>query len=1622
MKKATFIFITLGVLCFGMQAKQAHAAITLTTQVVLGQNTASTTYVMPAIMPNAGDIMILSVGMPYNSSTVLSISDNASNTWQQLVPYSPISTTNSRTASLWYALNVAHASTTVTITNATATTLAANLSSFSGVAAVSAFDVAATSSNGSSGTSTQATGLINTTNAKDLLFGMIASNISGSSTSTLTDYGTSGGTPTKLTVGNNSGGVTVDPVYQIASSTGNYGFEWSNTNLTESLGIMASFASTSSGPVISNVTSTSITSSTATIAWTTNLSASSQVNYGLTSAYGSSTATSTLVTSPSLQLTGLSAGTTYHFQAQSTANGTTATSSDQTFTTSPSVPTLSIATSSSLSYSAIAGATSTANQSIIITNTGAASSTLNWSATSTQSWLTFSLASGSLATNASTSVQLIVNPTSLIAGIYNATATISDPDAANSPQSFVVTLTVNQAASPITFIHEATSSCFDTCTSSTLPSITVIFGDALFLRVGSAKTATTTVTSVSDDDGGTWNRAANSSFNNGSGVDTEIWYSLNHPAGATQVTVNVSTSTSITAELSEFSDIATSSAVDAVGSAGLVSGSYSSGFATTTNQYDLVLTSVAYTSTSTILTGPTNSFNALTSVATGTSPTRETLLSAYRIAVATGTYSTGYTGAGAVYAGAIAAFKAQGASPPDTTPPSEPTSVVATPFYSQEIDLSWGASTDNVSVAGYDIYRNGTIVATTTNLTYNDIGLTASTTYQYNIAAYDPSGNESALSATSTATTPSIGGTGSSINESAITETLYVDAQYGSDINAGTSASPYATIGKAITAAAANIFGGTKIVVNPGVYRESINLTAWHAASSTAPLIIQAATPGQAIITGSDVYTNWTSNGDGTFSHSWPNSWGYVSPPNGYPLPASSTCPGAGVGCLALRTEMVFVNGVALTQELAGPLATPGTFYVTDGSAITIDPPTGTNMTTADIEVATRGTLLNASNGINNLVLRGLVFTHSTDGITGNSDGVDGAVVIGVNGTSSNILIDDDQFLWNTWKGLSISGNIDNLTIQNNSALHNGENGISLYRVKNMLFQNNDISFNNWRGYEADFTGWDANGLKGLHIHGATFASSTFGYNQTGGLWFDTDNDDILVESSLFTENLTDGIITEKIQGPVSIQNDLFCHNQLDGFNPRETDYASVTSSTFDRNYNALLFSGSTSTIAVTNYENGENYNLTLDFSSTLANDVFVATGTQADLTTGSNAVWLISSSTLSSNNNTWYQASGTPFYLPPGSYQTLSQWQSATGQDANSTTTQPTVNCSIALPPDDTTAPTQPIGLATSTVTTSNVSFSWSPAADNVGVAGYNIYRNGMEIATTTATTYSDASVSPASSYTYTVAAYDPSNNVSAQSAGLSVTVSNTVSSGGGSTSSGSGIGVPNVLPTPTAASSSVPVTTQAPTSTPATAASVATTPISLPGPLSPTIPIRLADDDGTFYLIINGVSYGITDPGILNSYGLNFSDAAPATAQEMALPQGPNLPPDNGALVRSDNDPTVYLISNGQKYGFVSAKVFETLGFRFSAVLSVTGPELEWLPLGSVIQDSTSSHIPGVDIVYHGTVYWVGPDAERHPYPSLAVYNSWHIRGDFSTVVPANAADLALPLGSAVVPRSKV
>lgn len=100
----------------------------------------------------------------------------------------------------------------------------------------------------------------------------------------------------------------------------------------------------------------------------------------------------------------------------------------------------------------------------------------------------------------------------------------------------------------------------------------------------------------------------------------------------------------------------------------------------------------------------------------------------------------------AIYTSTAMSYYASLVSPRDTIPPGAPTGVNGVSANSTTMSVNWVASADNVGVAGYYILRDGSQIATTANLYYQDSGLIQSTTYSYAIEAFDLAGNISVAS------------------------------------------------------------------------------------------------------------------------------------------------------------------------------------------------------------------------------------------------------------------------------------------------------------------------------------------------------------------------------------------------------------------------------------------------------------------------------------------------------------------------------------------------------------------------------------------------------------------------------------------------------------------------------------------------------------------------------------------------------------------------------------------------------------------------------------------------------------------------------------------------------------
>lgn len=522
-----------------------------------------------------------------------------------------------------------------------------------------------------------------------------------------------------------------------------------------------------------------------------------------------------------------------------------------------------------------------------------------------------------------------------------------------------------------------------------------------------------------------------------------------------------------------------------------------------------------------------------------------------------------------------------------------------------------------------------------------------------------------------------------SVNEALETAFLWVDAVNGSDSNPGTELLPLKTIGAAASIAVVNNTQGigTQININPGTYRESINLLP-QTNQTNLPITFQAATPGTVVVSGAISYTNWSLNTGNAnlYTTAWANQWGFCpADTGGAPLEQP----------IVLRRELVFVNGAFLTEVLSlAQMVFPGTFFVDETNGILyVWPPAGTQMTAADVEVGNLSRLVTVS-GWNGVVFRGLTFQNAA------SCHQDRAV--SVEGTSTNILFDTDNFLWNGGDGLAILHPASSATVVNSVSNHNGAAGYIATKAKNILWQNVEGSYSNWRGAQGAYYTWNTGGAHIFGDHEETVSGFTSLYNQTFGIHWDTDIQTLSVTSLASIGNAS-GVLLESSEGPISISSSRFCVTQRTGTGEgglviRNTEMVSLTGNTlYDNGNSQITTSGTPGGVSIKNWETGATYSLNTQNLTLSGNIVEGVGGAQQDFKYGYVGLpqWTTFETTLVSNDNIWWDAnSSNVFTVPvpkPGTAVSLAGWQTDTGQDTLSTFGMPPVSSSAtcAVTPD---------------------------------------------------------------------------------------------------------------------------------------------------------------------------------------------------------------------------------------------------------------------------------------------------------------------------------------------------
>ena len=407
--------------------------------------------------------------------------------------------------------------------------------------------------------------------------------------------------------------------------------------------------------------------------------------------------------------------------------------------------------------------------------------------------------------------------------------------------------------------------------------------------------------------------------------------------------------------------------------------------------------------------------------------------------------------------------------------------------------------------------------------------------------------------------------TGANVDESRVQQTLYVDAANGDaadDDKHGTSEVPFATIAYACGVAerAKDANRGVKILIGPGTYRETaeIHPPATGKPDTDAPLVIEAAEHDQTVIDGADA-EGWTPSTwkeeEGRWTHPWPESK-VVETPHPTRQGTHNKAPAAPSSPAYESGKLLVVNGGVLREVNSLADLQPGTFWIRwaapppapsrhaapaapseegNGSSVIVFPPEDTPLADAIIQVGMRSSGL-VIDGRRNVVVRGLLIEHTaTPG--GNSLGVNIA-------HCNNVLVEDLLSQWNDGFGLLI-GHGSDVTLRRVRALHNGTTGLAVADGHNVLAEDGEASFNNFRGEWAGVVEpFRPVGVVAQQVAGSTWRRQRVVSNAGRGMWFVEDSN-LGVEEAVVRANVISGLLLDSSGGPTLIHRSLVVGTKL---------------------------------------------------------------------------------------------------------------------------------------------------------------------------------------------------------------------------------------------------------------------------------------------------------------------------------------------------------------------------------------------------------------------------------------------------------------------------------------------
>jgi chitodextrinase len=773
---------------------------------------------------------------------------------------------------------------------------------------------------------------------------------------------------------------------------------------------------------------------------------------------------------------------------------------------------------------------------------------------------------------------------------------------------------------------------------------------------------------------------------------------------------------------------------------------------------------------------------------------------------------TGYLEYGKVSMRTLSGQYESGDGGGDTIAPSVPANFRSTAKSTNTVALAWNASTDNVGVTGYRVFRDNVSIRTSgTALTFSDSGLVANRSYTYTIDAFDAAGNYSSrasLSVTTTASSDTVAPGAPTLTATVQSSTAVALSWSGSTDNVGvtnytifSNGALIATNGTATTYTATGLTAGTKYTFvvyakdaagNTSPASNSTAVTTTPTTDTTPPTAPGALVKG--IVTATSVALSWGASTDAV------GVAGYRLFQDGKQLAATITTPSYTVTGLTTGTAYAFV---AKAYDKAGNISA-GTATLT----VTTTPPTDdsganipTNLTVESVS-STSATIswsapADGSAVSYNLFRSGTPIaqnvtatTYTATGLEPNTKYIFGIRAVNVSGTESptsqgraaTTLPSEDTIAPSTPTNVSV-GATTTTTVALSWTASTDNVGVAGYKI---LLDGEEMN------ETADQTSLTITGL-----------SANTSYSITVKAFDEAGNDSVpSVAVTARTSTTTDTTRPSPPNGFVS--SDITSTSVVLSWNA-SIDNVGVAGYIVFKDGTSIGDTSAT-TFTATSLNPSTSYGFVVKSVDTggnisLGSAALYVTTTEIVDNEAPSAPATITASNLTSTSVTlsWGAATDnigvTNYYVYRNSVRIAILnnvlTYNATGLAASTSynfdirAVDGAGNLGAASPTRtvttpanaDTQRPTTPQTLAATNISMTTLTLNWSASTDNVGVTGYEVYRNNARVSTVTGTTYNATNLQAGTAYSYYVIALDQAGNKSNGSAVLTVTTAPDVS-----------------------------------------------------------------------------------------------------------------------------------------------------------------------------------------------------------------------------------------------------